>query len=178
MSVIDRSQTRDTPWNPSDFPIPRLCLELASRNPSWQRSCATATTDRTYDRKRSGRALLNLLQAGGRPHMDAPLSRGMTSPQAKAGNDDRRGMHYNTSREVSMAKGRKSAKGEIDAFLKRLGERVRTMRSRRGMSRKVLARHSKVSERYLAQLEAGAGHCSIVLLRRIAHAMSGAGAGV
>src|SRR5262249_36616094 len=52
------------------------------------------------------------------------------------------------------------------------GERVRTMRSRRAMSRKVLARHSKVSERYLAQLEAGAGNCSIVLLRRIAHAMS------
>jgi XRE family aerobic/anaerobic benzoate catabolism transcriptional regulator len=72
-----------------------------------------------------------------------------------------------------MAKRRRSAKaGELDAFLKRLGERVRTMRSRRGMSRKVLARHSRVSERYLAQLEAGAGNCSIVLLRRIAHAMS------
>jgi XRE family transcriptional regulator, aerobic/anaerobic benzoate catabolism transcriptional regulator len=71
-----------------------------------------------------------------------------------------------------MAKRAKPAKGEIEAFLKRLGERVRTTRSRRGMSRKVLARHSKVSERYLAQLEAGAGNCSIVLLRRIAHAMS------
>src|ERR1700751_6123087 len=46
------------------------------------------------------------------------------------------------------------------------------MRSRRGMSRKVRARHSKVSERYLAQLAAGAGNCSIVLLRRIAHALS------
>ncbi|HEV2957779.1 MAG TPA: helix-turn-helix domain-containing protein [Xanthobacteraceae bacterium] len=65
-----------------------------------------------------------------------------------------------------MAKRRRPTKaGEIDAFLKRLGERVRTMRSRRGMSRKVLARHSRVSERYLAQLEAGAGNCSIVLLR-------------
>ena len=61
---------------------------------------------------------------------------------------------------------------DLDAFLGRLGERVRTMRSRRGMSRKVLARHSKVSERYLAQLEAGKGNCSIVLLRRIAGAMS------
>jgi XRE family aerobic/anaerobic benzoate catabolism transcriptional regulator len=59
-----------------------------------------------------------------------------------------------------------------DPFLARLGERVRTMRSRRGMSRKVLARHSDVSERYLAQLEAGQGNCSIVLLRRIADAMS------
>ncbi len=46
------------------------------------------------------------------------------------------------------------------------------MRSRRGMSRKVLARHSDVSERYLAQLEAGEGNCSIQLLRRIADAMS------
>jgi XRE family aerobic/anaerobic benzoate catabolism transcriptional regulator len=72
-----------------------------------------------------------------------------------------------------MAKRRRPAKAsELEAFLKRLGERVRTMRSRRGMSRKVLARHSKVSERYLAQLEAGAGNCSIVLLRRIAGAMS------
>jgi XRE family aerobic/anaerobic benzoate catabolism transcriptional regulator len=40
------------------------------------------------------------------------------------------------------------------------------------MSRKVLARHSDVSERYLAQLEAGEGNCSIQLLRRIADAMS------
>jgi XRE family aerobic/anaerobic benzoate catabolism transcriptional regulator len=63
-------------------------------------------------------------------------------------------------------------KALIDPFLVRLGERVRTMRSRRGMSRKVLARHSDVSERYLAQLEAGHGNCSIVLLRRIADALS------
>jgi XRE family aerobic/anaerobic benzoate catabolism transcriptional regulator len=69
------------------------------------------------------------------------------------------------------AKARASAT-DLDTFLARLGERVRTMRSRRGMSRKVLARHSKVSERYLAQLEAGKGNCSIVLLRRIASAMS------
>jgi XRE family aerobic/anaerobic benzoate catabolism transcriptional regulator len=46
------------------------------------------------------------------------------------------------------------------------------LRSRRGMSRKVLARHSKVSERYLAQLESGTGNFSIVLLRRVADAIS------
>ena len=39
------------------------------------------------------------------------------------------------------------------------------------MSRKALAKHSRVSERYLAELEAGKGNCSIVLLRRIAKAM-------
>lgn len=65
-----------------------------------------------------------------------------------------------------------NAKASGDPFLLRLGERVRTMRSRRGMSRKVLARHADVSERYLAQLEAGEGNCSIQLLRRIADAMS------
>src|SRR5262249_56590742 len=88
---------------------------------------------------------------------------------AGATRDMHRHMHYNTSREVSMAKRAKSAKGELDAYLKRLGERVRTMRSRRGMSRKVLARHSKVSERYLAQLEAGARNFPLGLLRPLRH---------
>jgi len=56
-------------------------------------------------------------------------------------------------------------------FLHLLGERVRTMRVRRGMSRKVLARDAEISERYIAQLEAGEANCSIVLLRRIAKAI-------
>src|SRR5215831_4884585 len=62
--------------------------------------------------------------------------------------------------------------GDLATYLGRLGERVRTIRSRRGMSRKALAKHSEVSERYLAQLEGGTGNCSIVLLRRIAQALS------
>jgi len=60
---------------------------------------------------------------------------------------------------------------DSDAYLRRLGERVRTLRNQRGMSRKALADHARVSERYLAQLEAGKGNCSIVLLRRIARAI-------
>jgi XRE family aerobic/anaerobic benzoate catabolism transcriptional regulator len=60
---------------------------------------------------------------------------------------------------------------ETDAYLRRLGERVRTLRNQRGMTRKALARHAKVSERYLAQLEAGLGNGSIVLLRRISRAI-------
>jgi len=60
---------------------------------------------------------------------------------------------------------------DLDAFLLRLGERVRMIRARRGMSRKALGKHSDVSERYLAQLEVGSGNCSIVLLRRIANAL-------
>jgi XRE family transcriptional regulator, aerobic/anaerobic benzoate catabolism transcriptional regulator len=56
-------------------------------------------------------------------------------------------------------------------YLRLLGDRIRDARARRGMTRKLLARDSKVSERYLAQLEAGHGNISIVLLRQIAHAM-------
>jgi XRE family aerobic/anaerobic benzoate catabolism transcriptional regulator len=58
-----------------------------------------------------------------------------------------------------------------DAYLARLGARVRTLRSQRGMTRKALSQHAKVSERYLAQLEAGKGNGSIVLLRRVAKAI-------
>jgi len=56
-------------------------------------------------------------------------------------------------------------------FLEQLGQRVRTMRALRGMSRKVLAKVSGISERYIAQLESGKGNVSIVLLRRVSGAM-------
>lgn len=56
-------------------------------------------------------------------------------------------------------------------FLEQLGQRVRTMRALRGMSRKVLAKVSGISERYIAQLESGKGNVSIVLLRRVSAAM-------
>jgi XRE family transcriptional regulator, aerobic/anaerobic benzoate catabolism transcriptional regulator len=56
-------------------------------------------------------------------------------------------------------------------FLEQLGQRVRTMRGLRGMSRKVLAKVSGISERYIAQLESGKGNVSIVLLRRVSQAM-------
>ena len=66
----------------------------------------------------------------------------------------------------------KGARGSSpDAYLHRLGARVRTLRHQRGITRKALAQHAKISERYLAQLEAGLGNCSIVLLRRIARAI-------
>ena len=61
--------------------------------------------------------------------------------------------------------------GDVRDYLDRLGERVRRLRNQRGMTRKALAQHAEVSERYLAQLESGDGNISIVLLRRIARAM-------
>src|SRR5271155_2668954 len=57
-------------------------------------------------------------------------------------------------------------------FLRSLGLRVRKLRSRRGMTRKMVAQESDVSERHLAQLELGDGNVSIVLLRRIATAVN------
>lgn len=79
----------------------------------------------------------------------------------------------NPSQRASVAK--ETAK-DINAdperdYLLALGERLREGRARRGMSRKVLAADSGVSERYLAQLEAGLGNVSILLLRQIASAL-------
>ena len=43
-------------------------------------------------------------------------------------------------------------------FLVALGERVRALRSRRGMTRKALSAATEVSERHLANLEYGLGN--------------------
>src|SRR6267154_4427110 len=56
-------------------------------------------------------------------------------------------------------------------FLRSLGTRVRQLRNRREMTRKMVSQQAEVSERHLAQLEAGEGNVSIVLLRRIAAAL-------
>src|SRR5258706_11818134 len=57
------------------------------------------------------------------------------------------------------------------AFLRAFGERIRAERARRGMSRKLLAHHAGISERYITQIESGKGNISIVLLRHVAAAL-------
>jgi XRE family aerobic/anaerobic benzoate catabolism transcriptional regulator len=57
-------------------------------------------------------------------------------------------------------------------YLSLLGDRVRAWRTEHGMTRKALSAACGVSERYLAQLEAGQGNISIALLRQVADAMS------
>jgi XRE family transcriptional regulator, aerobic/anaerobic benzoate catabolism transcriptional regulator len=59
-----------------------------------------------------------------------------------------------------------------DPFLTILGERVRLMRSRRGVTRKVLAKEAGISERHLANLETGTGNASVLLLRQLAQALN------
>ncbi|SRR5258706_2449660 len=67
---------------------------------------------------------------------------------------------------------RRGASPAAEDYLRLVGDRVRVMRARRGMSRKVLSQASGVSERYLAELERGAGNASLLVLRDIAAAMS------
>jgi XRE family aerobic/anaerobic benzoate catabolism transcriptional regulator len=57
------------------------------------------------------------------------------------------------------------------AFLAAIGREVRRHRAKRGMTRRQLAQASLASERYLAQIESGAGNPSVSVLRAIAHAL-------
>jgi XRE family transcriptional regulator, aerobic/anaerobic benzoate catabolism transcriptional regulator len=56
-------------------------------------------------------------------------------------------------------------------FLTALGERVRALRSRRGMTRKALSAAAGVSERHLANLEYGVGNASVLVLLQVATAL-------
>ncbi|MGB8855364.1 MAG: helix-turn-helix domain-containing protein, partial [Burkholderiales bacterium] len=63
--------------------------------------------------------------------------------------------------------------GDADTkFLHALGERVRHERSQRNQTRRTLAENSRVSERYVAQIESGKGNISVLLLRKIANALN------
>jgi XRE family aerobic/anaerobic benzoate catabolism transcriptional regulator len=61
--------------------------------------------------------------------------------------------------------------GAKNPLLASLGERVRRIRSRRGMTRKALALAADVSERHLANLEYGSGNPSILVLQQVADAL-------
>ena len=57
------------------------------------------------------------------------------------------------------------------SFLETVGSTVRSTRERRGWSRRELAAASGVSERFLAQLEAGEGNISLRRFAEVAHAL-------
>jgi XRE family transcriptional regulator, aerobic/anaerobic benzoate catabolism transcriptional regulator len=57
------------------------------------------------------------------------------------------------------------------SFLAGIGREVRRNRAKRGMTRRQLAAASLTSERYLAQIESGAGNPSVSVLRAIAKAL-------
>jgi XRE family aerobic/anaerobic benzoate catabolism transcriptional regulator len=61
--------------------------------------------------------------------------------------------------------------GQKQPFLVALGERVRALRARRGMTRKALSVAADVSERHLANLEYGVGNASILILCQVSQAL-------
>jgi XRE family aerobic/anaerobic benzoate catabolism transcriptional regulator len=64
------------------------------------------------------------------------------------------------------------AEGELkNPFLMGLGERVRALRARRGMTRRAVALAADVSERHLANLEYGIGNVSVLVLLQVAGAL-------
>jgi XRE family aerobic/anaerobic benzoate catabolism transcriptional regulator len=58
-----------------------------------------------------------------------------------------------------------------DPFLVALGDRVRQLRGRRGMTRKATAEAAGISERHLANLEYGIGNASILVLLQVSKAL-------
>ncbi len=61
--------------------------------------------------------------------------------------------------------------GSVNAFVAKVGERVRHARQQKAISRRVLSELSGVSQRYLAQLESGTGNISVALLFKVAAAL-------
>lgn len=58
----------------------------------------------------------------------------------------------------------------LQSYIEEIGNRVRSLRAKRGMTRKSLSKHSDVSERYLAQLETGKANITLSVLWRVAEA--------
>lgn len=63
------------------------------------------------------------------------------------------------------------AANDKDPFLAALGDRIRNLRARRGLTRKATAVAADISERHLANLELGTGNASILILQQVAQAL-------
>lgn len=64
-----------------------------------------------------------------------------------------------------------AGEGVRNPLLAALGDRVRTLRAQRGLTRKAVAAAADVSERHLANLEYGTGNASILVLQQVAGAL-------
>jgi len=58
-----------------------------------------------------------------------------------------------------------------DELIAAVGASVKAARSRRGVTRRNLARHASISERYLTELEAGRANASLSVIHRVAQAL-------
>ncbi|MGX9936514.1 helix-turn-helix transcriptional regulator [Advenella kashmirensis] len=57
-------------------------------------------------------------------------------------------------------------------LLRALGERIRSLRTGKGIARKELASLAGISERHMANLELGTGNATILMLHQVAHALT------
>jgi XRE family aerobic/anaerobic benzoate catabolism transcriptional regulator len=81
-------------------------------------------------------------------------------------------LHLSEARSTPRAASGVIANAEDkNPFLVGLGERVRALRSRRGMTRRAVALAADVSERHLANLEYGIGNVSMLVLLQVAGAL-------
>ena len=94
--------------------------------------------------------------------MSRPLPASPNSPRPRVPSSDE---------PDERAQGLEREAEERHPFLVALGERLRSMRARRGLTRKSLAAAAGVSERHLANLEYGTGNASILVLLQVADAL-------
>jgi len=73
--------------------------------------------------------------------------------------------------DAALFDGSANEEGSKHPFLVSLGEQVRALRARRGMTRKALSASAGVSERHLANLEYGVGNASVLVLLQVAQAL-------
>src|SRR3954468_12758423 len=66
----------------------------------------------------------------------------------------------------------KQMRAENTRLLQEIGYVLRNERARQGMTRKMLARRSNMSERFVAEIEAGVGNPSVLSLDAIARALT------
>jgi XRE family transcriptional regulator, aerobic/anaerobic benzoate catabolism transcriptional regulator len=71
------------------------------------------------------------------------------------------------TRATAQKKRAELSDSERNPFLVSLGERVRSLRAKRGITRKSLAEQSGISERHIANLELGVGNVSVLILLQI-----------
>src|SRR5262245_28058909 len=96
----------------------------------------------------------------------------LTSRRSNAAGDGSRTKNEDMASSDLPVEARRGPARCEDAYLKRVGERIRLGRARRGMSRRALSKASGVSERYLAELERGSGNASLLVLKQIGEALS------
>ena len=75
------------------------------------------------------------------------------------------------SRRAKPAACPNSHSSTVNSYLLQLGEKLRAVRARRGMSLRQLAKESAISARFLAKVELGRGNISVARLHQVAHAL-------